>query len=113
MSKSNPTNCVPSRCTLPVIFDIDGEWPGSSDDAAFFKSHENRTFRFRSASAKEFGESFHSVFVIRLASSGFRIRIGLPMTRSYSAVGAEASSDYHASEQLAEQVGRSPCAVGE
>ena len=32
---------LPSRCMLPVIFDLDGTWRGCLEDAAFFTSNKN------------------------------------------------------------------------
>lgn len=95
---------VPSRCMAPLIFDNDSLWPGCSDDAAFFARNKKRTFRFRSAFQgewSEFGNAYQSVLVIRLASYGFRLRIGLPLKRRHCQNG-EPTSDSHASEQLAD-----------
>jgi hypothetical protein len=90
---------------VPIIFDNDGLWSGCSDDAAFFARNKKRTLRFRNAFPgewSEFGKEYQSVLVIRFPSWGFRLRIGLPIKRFYDSH-FEASSDYHASEQLAEQ----------
>jgi hypothetical protein len=96
---------LPRRLMVPIIFDNDGLWSGCSDDAAFFARNKKRTLRFRNAFPgewSEFGKEYQSVLVIRFPSWGFRLRIGLPIKRFYDSH-FEASSDYHASEQLAEQ----------
>ena len=96
---------LPRRLMVPIIVDNDGLWSGCSNDAGFFARDKKRIFRFRNAFPdewSEFGEQYRSVLVIRLPSWAFRLRIGLPIKRFYDSH-FEASSDYHASEQLAEQ----------
>jgi hypothetical protein len=96
---------LPRRLMVPIIVDNDCLWPGCSEDAAFYGRFKKRIFRFRDAFPgewSEFGKEYQSVLVIRFPSWGFRLRIGLPIKRFY-APHFEASSDYHASEQLAEQ----------
>ena len=92
---------LPSRCMLPVIFDIDALWSGRSEDGAFAASDEKRRVRWRDAFPNEFSGVVCGSVIVLLVFHGFRIRIGLPMKRLYTSVD-EASSDYHASEQLAD-----------
>jgi hypothetical protein len=92
-----------SRCMTPLVFDNDYWWAGCSDDAAYFARNKKRMFRFRNAFRNEwseFGNSYQSVFVIRLAPR-FRLRIGLPLKSLYSQYG-EPTSDGSAGEQLAD-----------
>jgi hypothetical protein len=87
-----------------LIFDIDGIWQGCSDDSEFFARNKKRKWRLRNAFQgewSEFGNAYQSVFVIRLAPHGFRLRIGLPVQRRPSQDG-EPPSDSHASERLAD-----------
>lgn len=93
-----------SRCMAPLIFDIDHVWSVCSDDAVFFARNKKRKFRLRNAFQDElceFGNAYQSVLVIRFASYGFRLRIGLPVQRRHPQEG-EAPSDYDASERLAD-----------
>ncbi len=96
---------LPSSCMVPLIVDSDSLWGGRPEDTAFFVTYKKRWFRFRNTFRGEFsqfGTAYQSVLVIRLPSYGLRLRIGLPIKRFYDS-SFEASSDYRASEQLAEQ----------